>query len=127
MTTLMDEVVVYGGSGGPLKNGIPVRNAVKDGDLGYATNGDRLLMARDLTDQQWHRGSFARVTKLNGDLLFSSESGENWMERQGHLRLVVYDVPGPIPTPEPVPSGVSDAQFGAAVRTVILFVKQVLK
>ena len=116
--TVMDEVIVYGGSGGPAKNGIPVRSAVKDGDLGYAINNDRLLMAHDLTDQQWHRGSFARVTKLNGELLFSSGSGENWMERQGHLK-VVTSIP-----PTPVPTGISNDEFAEAVKTIIAFLKQ---
>lgn len=128
MTTMalpkMVEVEVYGGSGGTTKDGVPVRPGRYESNLGYVLNGEHLLMCEDLANTDWHRngGTWARVLKTDGTLLFPSPNNENWMERQGHLRVVE---PAPVPVPPPAETGVTPAQAGEALGTLVAFVRQV--
>ena len=119
----MIEVEVYGGSGGPENNGVPVRPGRYEMNFGYVLNGEHLLMCEDTGNTAWHRSTWSRVLFPDGTLPFVSPNGENWMERQGHLR-VVEPAPVPVPPP-PAETGVTPAQAGEALGTLVAFVRQV--
>jgi len=94
------EVVVYGGSGGPNKNSIPVRNdfAQHGSDIGYVKNGEHFLILDQAkispaVAKEYFNSGWAVIWRLVGLQLYPGAK-LNCVEQIGHLK-VVKEVPFP--------------------------------
>ncbi len=116
------EIEIYGGSGGPEDNAIPVREDRNWGDLGFVKNGDHFLIldADKGTPAQIKEHFYAgwvQIRKLDGTLVFQCRSAVNWIEVAGHVKILT-------PTPTPGPGDVTDEAYLAASKLMRAWWKQ---